>query len=140
MIGYYHVSKNDTKNNADFTLGHDTLSEDVTVNDINLKSFEIKSGLNSKFWVGDKLKPLIRQGLLKIVDDFYESIEIDDIIIEDVIFTGSLAGYNWSKYSDIDIHIIVDYDKIKIPNELLLDYFEKKKKIFNIKIWLIKLL
>jgi hypothetical protein len=133
MIGYYHVSKNDTKNNADFTLGHDTLSEDVTVNDINLKSFEIKSGLNSKFWIGDKLKPLIRQGLLKIVDDFYESIEIDDIIIEDVIFTGSLAGYNWSKYSDIDIHIIVDYDKIKIPNELLLDYFEMKKKIFNIK-------
>lgn len=133
MIGYYHVSKNDTKNNADFTLGHDTLSEDVTVNDINLNSFEIKSGLNSKFWIGDKLKPLIREGLLKIVDDFYESIEIDDIIIEDVIFTGSLAGYNWSKYSDIDIHIIVDYDKIKIPNELLLDYFEMKKKIFNIK-------
>ena len=54
MIGYYHVSKNDTKNNADFTLGHDTLSEDVTVNDINLNSFEIKSGLNSKFWIGDK--------------------------------------------------------------------------------------
>ena len=51
MIGYYHVSKNDTKNNADFALGHDTLSEDVTVNDINLKSFEIKSGLDNEDYV-----------------------------------------------------------------------------------------
>jgi hypothetical protein len=133
MIGYYHMSNKGIQNNADFTLGHDTLTEIVNPSDINLNSFNIKDVLHQNFWDVDKLKPIVRTQILKIVDDFYEGIEIDGVVIEDVIFTGSLAGYNWSKYSDVDIHIVVDYDKIKIPNETLVDYFEMKKKLFSIK-------
>ena len=43
--------------------------------------------------------------LKDIVDDFIENLDIE-VDIEDIRFTGSLANYNWSNYSDIDLHII----------------------------------
>ncbi len=43
-------------------------------------------------------------------------------LMEDLRFTGSLANYNWSKYSDIDLHIVVDFSKIDENTELVKDF------------------
>jgi hypothetical protein len=46
--------------------------------------------------------------------------------------TGSLANYNWSKYSDVDLHLIADFEQFS-EKELPLyeELFELKKTLFN---------
>jgi hypothetical protein len=46
--------------------------------------------------------------------------------------TGSLANYNWSKYSDVDLHIMADFKQFS-EEELPLykELFTLKKTIFN---------
>jgi predicted nucleotidyltransferase len=87
----------------------------------------IKSGINGNIWEkGGHLKPEVREKLLKIAELFYESLHIDFPII-DIYFTGSLANYNWTSQSDIDVHLILD-----IPNEedkdFLAEYIDAKKE------------
>jgi hypothetical protein len=87
--------------------------------------------LNPKFWTkkvskdGTKekwvLDPIIRKKLLKIGEEFYQ--KVDDIVgktpIYDIQLTGSLANYNWTDLSDLDVHILVDFDKIKAPRKVI---------------------
>jgi predicted nucleotidyltransferase len=67
--------------------------------------------LNSKFWDGDKLIERIRKKLISIGTDFYESTKLEPSI-KDIVLTGSLANYNYNKYSDFDVHIIIDFSEI----------------------------
>jgi predicted nucleotidyltransferase len=104
-----------------------------------LKSFELKDTLNPNIWDGVdsndvkeiKLKPEVRSGLLKIAKDFIDFIGIDSIVIEDIIFVGSLANFNWSNYSDIDVHVIIDKSLIEGSEELIGEFFDAKKVIYN---------
>ena len=71
---------------------------------IDLSGFKMKDELNPKVWDGDKMKPEVRKALLKIADDYFEGLELgSEVDIEDITMTGSLANYNWSKYSDVDL-------------------------------------
>jgi hypothetical protein len=46
--------------------------------------------------------------------------------------TGSLANYNWSDYSDVDIHLMVDYNQFnENEKELYDELFYLKKSIYN---------
>jgi uncharacterized protein len=94
-----------------------------------LKSFETQTVLNSKIWDGDKLKTKIRTTLIAIGEEFHKSLEID-VPIEDIIFTGSLANYNWSQYSDVDLHVLVDFENFD-DVDLIKKYFDAKKAIWN---------
>jgi predicted nucleotidyltransferase len=100
-----------------------------------IKSFNPQETLNPKIWEKDgdepKLKPEIREGLLNIANEFIEFLDVD-IIVTDIILTGSLSNFNWSKYSDFDLHIVVNleqYDENQI--ELYEKIFNLKKLIFN---------
>ena len=62
------------------------------------------------------LKSEVRDKLLEISENFIKFIGVD-IDVEDITMTGSLANYNWSSFSDIDLHIIVDLDSIDIDND-----------------------
>ena len=69
--------------------------------------------LNEKFWdENNHLNPRVRLRLLDIADKFYETLETSWVEPIDVIFTGSLCNYNWSKYSDVDLHIVVNFDDV----------------------------
>ena len=65
-----------------------------------ISSFKVKDKLSSKIWekVGDsyKMKPEIRNSLLKIVQDYLDFIDVD-LDIDDVTLTGSLSNFNWSE-------------------------------------------
>ena len=103
-----------------------------------LNSFHLKDELNPKIWKssgdGEKtMNPKVRTHLLEITYDFIESLNID-IIISDIIMTGSLANYNWSNYSDVDIHITADYQQFpKNTQELYGDLFHLKKTVYGLK-------
>ena len=50
----------------------------------------------------------------------------------DVIITGSIANYNWNKkYSDIDLHILVDYEDVDERVDFVREYFTLKKNAWN---------
>ena len=51
--------------------------------------------------------------------------------IVDIRFTGSLANYNWSRYSDIDLHIVVDFSKIDDDADLVKAYFDSERMRWN---------
>ena len=71
---------------------------EINANDISLKSFEVKDELNPKFWVNNKLNSRVRLRLLDIVNDYLKDLSIDWVEPQDVVLTGSIANYNWSKY------------------------------------------
>jgi hypothetical protein len=90
-----------------------------------------KESLNASFWEktgSDEktewvLDPLIRKKLLKIANEFIDSnsdiLKKKDIL--DIQFVGSLAGYNWTQHSDIDLHIIVDFKDMG-GDQKMIDY------------------
>ena len=98
---------------------------------IDLSGFQMQERLNPKVWDGEELKPEIRKNLLKIADDYFESLEIPGVDIEDVTFTGSLANYNWSQYSDIDLHILIDYKEVPVEESLVQDFLRTKSSSWN---------
>lgn len=99
--------------------------------------------LNPKFWTkkiskdGSKekwvLDPLVRKKLLKIGEEFYDKLEdvVGKIPIQDIQLTGSLANYNWTDLSDLDVHVLVDFDKIKAPRKVIEAAGEGAKFIWN---------
>ena len=77
-----------------------------------IKSFKLKDELNPKIWTDFELDQDIREDLLRIAQDFYMGTNIN-ADVKDVVLCGSLANYNWSeKYSDFDLHIIIDYMEV----------------------------
>jgi hypothetical protein len=101
-----------------------------------LDSFDIQDSLNPKVWDNptepdsSKLKTKVREGLLKISEKFIEELG-EDIFIDDIVLTGSLANYNWSEYSDFDLHIIIDFEQFGEQKDLFKENFNLKKQIFN---------
>ena len=100
---------------------------------INLKSFERKSKLCPAIWRNNDMKRAVRARLMKIAKDFIEGFEEFPLNAVDIVVVGSIAGYNWSKYSDVDLHIIVnfrDYNDYGTP-DVLKALFQKIKAAWN---------
>lgn len=106
-------------------------NENINPDEISLSSFEVNDELNPKLWIGDELRTEIRLHLLDIAHDFFETLSVKWVEPKDVVLTGSLANYNWSEYSDIDLHIYVDYGEVYDKKEFVDDYFNSKKIIWN---------
>jgi predicted nucleotidyltransferase len=100
-----------------------------------IKSFESQDELNPKIWEKDgnsyTMKPEVREKLLEITNLFIDFLGVD-VIVTDIIMIGSLVNYNWSKYSDIDLHILVNFNQFsENSKDLYLEFFDLKKVIFN---------
>ena len=100
-----------------------------------LKSFEPQDELNPKIWEKKgkeyKMNPKVREKLLEVTNLFIDSLGID-IIMTDIIMIGSLTNYNWSKFSDIDLHVVLNYSQFPDnTKDLYVEYFDLKKIIFN---------
>jgi len=96
----------------------------------NLYKFPIHDTLNKHIWDELQLKEEVREKLLKISQAFLDFLKLD-AEIKDVRLTGSLANYNYSKYSDLDLHIVLDFAAIDENLELVSEYLRSKKKIWN---------
>ena len=103
---------------------------EVEASDISLKSFEIQDKLNPKFWINNKINSRVRLKLLDLADEFIESLAVDWVKPKDIVITGSIANYNWSKYSDVDVHILIDFKEVWKKTEFVQDYFDSKKALW----------
>jgi hypothetical protein len=110
-----------------------SIAEDVDPDSIDVSSFEVHDEINKDFWnqPEDRLDPEIREKLLAIAQDFYDSLEVGDAQFSDITFTGSLAALNYSKFSDVDLHILVDFSDVDDKTELVREYFNAMKSVWN---------
>lgn len=99
-----------------------------------VKSFKTKDSLSGvifdksggEFFMRDEIK----KRLLEISDDFIEFLGIE-FFIHDIVLTGSLANYNWSDYSDVDLHILIDFKETDYKLDILKEFFDSKKNLWN---------
>jgi predicted nucleotidyltransferase len=101
-----------------------------------LDSFSVKNTLNPKVWENPKnpdksvMIPKIRETLLRIAEKFIEYLG-EDVFVENIVLTGSLANYNWSEFSDFDLHVLVDLQQYEDDTDLYKELFNLKKQVFN---------
>jgi hypothetical protein len=115
-----------------WTIYAPMVDESMEPNEVDLSSFNIKKNLNPKFWKDEKLDSRIRMKLLDIADDFIEFLGVKWVKPKDIIITGSLANYNWNeKFSDIDLHVVLDYSKVDKRKDFVSNYFYALKKQWN---------
>ena len=97
-----------------------------------LNSFQVHEELNPDIWFLNngsyKMKPEIRDSLLAIVEDFSNFVDVN-MDIEDITLTGSLSNFNWSSFSDVDLHMLLDFDGDK--DSLLKKYLDSRRIIWN---------
>lgn len=117
----------------------DELFEDEELDQRIIQSFKPKDHLSDKIWDNEStLNPKIRKKLLEISDAFIEYIGVE-FFVHDIIFTGSLSNYNWSEFSDIDLHILIDMDEFDSKkntdsisfHNMMKEFFDSKKNLWN---------
>ena len=81
--------------------------------------------LNPVLWDNNRLRSEVRFKLIKIAKHFAEYLNVPRLHLKDVTLSGSSAGYNYSSYSDIDLHLVVS--KTDGNDEL----FTAKKNLYN---------
>jgi hypothetical protein len=90
-----------------------------------------KSDLNPFLWSNGTLRPEVRTALIKTAADFKQFVGIP-FEVEDIVITGSQVSYFYNKYSDLDLHLIVDYANIDCDTELE-ELFDTKRLLYNAK-------
>ena len=93
--------------------------------------------LNQKLWQNGE-KPLlnddVREHLTVVAKKFIETLKLPADSISDIVLTGSNANYNWTIYSDIDVHILVDESKLGNIKDCKIDIedcLQAKKTLWN---------
>lgn len=110
----------------------DNLGQEVKIPKDVLDSFKIKDTLNPKIWDNFELNPKVHSQLIKIANEFIKELKLPKgFKLDDIIFTGSLANYNWSKFSDIDLHIVLDYKQFDGDPQMIEDFFYLQKTLWN---------
>lgn len=96
------------------------------------EALQINDTLNPKIWdSNDKLKPDVKDKLLGIVEEFRDYVDIDKFKVLDAHIVGSNASYNYTEHSDLDLHLIVNFDSLDGAEDLVQAFFNAEKKSFN---------
>ena len=85
--------------------------------------------LNPKLWNDEKLDPEVWLALNKIAKEWAKFANIPNKAIKDVILVGGNANYNYTKHSDIDLHLMLDKSHVKCDG-LVDDYLLSKKQLW----------
>lgn len=109
----------------------ENIESEVEANQVKLDSFKKRDELVPKIWDGDKLNSRVRLKLLDIADDFWESTNIGWVKPKNIVLMGSICNYNWSKFSDIDLHLQVDFSEVDNKKDFVQEYFNGKKNEWN---------
>lgn len=95
-----------------------------------IEEVSTNSELNQDLFDGKELKADVRQALLDIANAFKEDLKIDYEPV-DIYFTGSEANYNYNEHSDIDVHLVYDFEHVGPTAEMINQYLQTAKKVFN---------
>jgi predicted nucleotidyltransferase len=126
---------NDLKAKKKFWLNKsivELLEEDEELKSFDVNQLLLKDVLNPDIWLNeDTIRPEVRKVLLKNALGFINFTKINTLGYKDIIFTGSLANYNYTDASDLDVHILMDTSQITNNQEFLIEYLDAKKDLWK---------
>ena len=102
----------------------ESLDEDIEKHEtLNDKIFDIET---------QEMLPEVREKLIEIINRFVDIIHEDELDLEvlDYVLIGSNANYNYTKDSDLDVHIIAS-SKPDCNKEHLNQIYQVYKSVFN---------
>jgi hypothetical protein len=85
--------------------------------------------LNPVLWDNDRLKSEVRGALIRMARDFIKYVGVPFQVL-DVVITGGNVNYNYTPKSDIDLHIIADFDSISCDREVA-ELFDTKRLLYK---------
>jgi hypothetical protein len=111
---------------------------------------EYHDTLNPSLWRQEEdeyfLKDEINSKLTTIAEQWTKFAKIPKEAVMDIVLTGGNCNYNYTKYSDIDLHIVIDKEKLlpkqqwdmpfghqTIVGEVINDYLKSKKQLWSLK-------
>ena len=94
------------------------------------EKFEVHDTLNPKLWTDDKLRNEVAVKISEIVQQFISTCDIP-LHISDIHIVGSQASYNYTENSDLDVHIISNFDLVDCSKEVLQTAYNSIKTRFN---------
>ena len=108
----------------------ESLTEEIEIEEAIEKHDELNPALFNK---DATLKVEVKEKINEIVEEFLKDfIEVEvELTVQDIILTGSNASYNYTKDSDLDIHIIADTSKIEDTLNLHKVVYNAYKSAFN---------
>ena len=98
--------------------------------DADAESFAFRDELEPRIWQNKEIKQEIRSALIKVAEGFIKGLPLE-VQVQDIRLTGSLANYNWSPYSDVDLHIVVDFASLDENKKLVKAFFDNARLRWN---------
>jgi len=86
--------------------------------------------LNPFVWEQGNMRSEIRLRLMEIGRLFIHYLELPGFKLEDIVLTGSMSNYNYTKYSDFDIHVVTRYSDLN-ADSIVEAFYQAKKRIWN---------
>ena len=85
--------------------------------------------LNPVLWDNDRLKSEVRGALIRMAQDFKEYVGVPFRVL-DVVITGGNVNYIYTPKSDIDLHLIADFDSVQCDREVA-ELFDTKRLLYK---------
>lgn len=103
------------------------------------ESLYYRDELNPKIFANNIMIPQVRNKLIQSSKDFLEEMtrgmtdQNIDLVVKDIMLVGSNASYNYSDFSDLDIHILYDTENLgdNLSKFFAKEYFEAFRRLFN---------
>ena len=90
----------------------------------------IQDELNPVLWSDNKLRPEIKEKIMELVNEFNSCLDIP-LTVLDINIVGSNASYNYTDKSDVDVHIITNFEEYGYPKEFIEAAMNAFKANFN---------
>lgn len=135
-----HVDVTVKGRKRDLELFESILKKYATYEGMEASELEVKieyhDELNPALWAKDDdeytLDREVHKVLLKAGQEFMKFMKVPNVEVLDITLTGSCANYNWTKSSDVDLHVVVDLEQAEQEyGSIIKEYFEAKKSVWN---------
>lgn len=106
----------------------------ITLKENLEEDIEKHNTLNPLLWNADgTLKEEVHDKIIEIANDFIDNLKQDGIKfdLKDIRIVGSNCSYNYTKDSDLDVHLIADSSSLNCPDELYPLLYSSYRSIFN---------
>ena len=127
---HFHTAKLNVPNGGSLPTKSPALGMGGTILEDEIEEAFAHYQLNPELFENNKLKPDVRNAMLKVAQYFEEYLDLPFAPI-DIYFTGSNANYNYTDQSDIDLHLVYKFEEVGIAQEILEKYLFAAKKVFN---------
>lgn len=87
--------------------------------------------LNPVLWEKERLRPAISSKLLGFAHAWAAFAKIPPNLIDDILLVGGSAGYNYTDKSDLDVHLLLDRNKLG-KRDLVDELLQTKKNLWGL--------